>query len=170
MDESQAQDLAAFRALEVKLGTMGQTDLAARLEALRLKGEIWVAPAMGADRLAAYVESLGLVRRIYIRRVALLNPRAHLYPAGVEGVPETFQNAFAWLSLAGAMRHELAHRDGALDESSAYRIEIEWYEEVQRSAFVSGLPEESRAAWDWALQSALMSARKAAQRAGATVG
>jgi hypothetical protein len=124
---------------------------------------------MGPERWAAYVESLGLVRRIYIRRIALLDPRQHLYPQGAPSVPEAFQDAFATLSLGGAMRHELAHYDGAVEESAAYMVELAWYEEVRASAFVKTLSNEDRAAWDWALESAVLSARKAAQLAGARV-
>ena len=164
------EELRAFRRLQTHLVRMGQTAFSLRLEDLRSRRELWVAPAMGPDRWAAYVESLGLVRRIYIREVALLDPRAHLFPAGSPDVPEDFQDAFAWLSLGGAMRHELAHRDGAIEEAAAYRIEIEWYLEVQRSGFLAGLPDEERPAWEWAFESVFLSARKAAAQAlaGAT--
>ncbi len=63
------------------------------------------------------------------------------------------------------MRHELAHRDGALEEAEAYRIELAWYEEVRQSPFVTGLEGPDKAAWEWALESAIASAQKAAQRA-----
>jgi hypothetical protein len=167
LDERQPEELAAFERLKRQLANRGQQDLAARLEALRTKEALWIAPGLGPERWAAYVEALGLVRRIYVRRVALVNPRLHLYPNNADGVPYEYQNAFAWLSLGGAMRHELAHYDGAIEETDAYRVELAWYEEVRRSAFITGLPEDERAAWDWALDSALASARKAAAQAGA---
>ena len=169
IDESRPEDLAAFERLRGQLVTLGQTALAQRLEDLRQKHELWAAPGLGPERWAAYVESLGLVRRIYIRRVALLNPRLHLYPAGALGVPSNYQIAFAWLSLGGAMRHELAHYDGALEEAGAYRLELAWYEEVRRSAFVTGLEGDDRATWDWAIESAISSARKAAEQAGTRI-
>jgi hypothetical protein len=169
LDEKQPADLAAFRQFEAQLVVIGQKPLADRLEKLRLGRELWVAPGLGPDRWAAYVESLGLVRRIYIRRVALLNPPAHLYPRGAPVVPRGHQNAFGWLSLGGAMRHELAHRDGLVDEADAYRVELAWYEEVGQSPFMAGLEGDDRLAWEWALESALASARKAARLAGATL-
>lgn len=169
LDESHPEDLAAFRRFEAQLVSMGQTALAERLETLRRSRELWVAPGLGPDRWAAYVESLGLVRRIYIRRVALLSPPSHLYPRGAPLVPPAHQNAFGWLSLGGAMRHELAHRDGSIEEAEAYRVELDWYEEVGRSAFMTELEGDERAAWDWALASALASARKAARLAGAVL-
>jgi hypothetical protein len=169
LDESRPEDLAAFQRMRSQLAAFGQGAFADRLEALRGAGELWVAPGLGPDRWAAYVESLGLVRRIYIRRVALLNPRLHLYPAGAVNVPPNHQIAFAWLSLGGAMRHELAHHDGAIEEEEAYRLELAWYEEVRRSAFMTGLEGEDRATWDWALESAISSARRAAVQAGARV-
>ena len=167
LDEKQPADLAAFRRFERQLIVIGQEPLADRLEELRVGRELWIAPGLGPDRWAAYVESLGLVRRIYIRRVALLNPPAHLYPRGAPLVPHGHQNAFGWLSLGGAMRHELAHRDGLIDEADAYRVELAWYEEVGQSPFMAGLEGDERAAWEWALESARSSARKAARLAGA---
>lgn len=167
LDENQPADLAAFRRFQAQLVVMGQEVLADRLEELRRGRELWVAPGLGPDRWAAYVESLGLVRRIYIRRVALLNPPAHLYPRGAPLVPLGHQTAFGWLSLGGAMRHELAHRDGLIEEADAYRVELAWYEEVSQSPFIAALEGEERAAWEWALESALSSARRAARLAGA---
>jgi hypothetical protein len=166
LDERHPEDLAAFRRLQSQLVRMGQNTLADRLEQLRRDEKLWVAPGIGPERWAAYVESLGLVHRIYIRRAALLNPVAHLYPRGADATPADFQTAFAWLSLAGAARHELAHYDGAIEEAEAYRQELDWYEEVGDSAFFTGLTGDERAAWDWGLESAIASAAKAAVRAG----
>ena len=170
IDPSQPEDLAAFQRLRGQLTTLGQAGFADRLEELRRRREVWAAPGLGPDRWAAYVESLGLVRRIYIRRVALINPRRHLYPIDPVGVPPGHQVAFAWLSLGGAMRHELAHKDGALEEAEAYRIELAWYEEVRRSTFLASLEGDERSRWDWALESAVASARKAAASAGGAAG
>jgi hypothetical protein len=169
LDESRPEELGAFQRLRRELTRLGQGALSDRLEDLRAKGGLWVAPGLGPERWAAYVEALGLVRRIYIRRLALLDPRRHLYPAGASGTPPAYQSAFAWLGLGGAMRHELAHYDGALEEAQAYAQELAWYEEVRRSPFLTALEGDERAAWDWALESAVASARKAATQAGARV-
>jgi hypothetical protein len=168
-DESRREDLEAFRRLRAQLVTFGQASLSDRLENLRVRKELWAAPGLGPDRWAAYVEALGLVRRIYIRRLALLTPQRHLYPREASDVPAGHQMAFAWLALGGAMRHELAHFDGAIEEAAAYRVELQWYEEVRRSPFLASLEGGERARWDWALESAVASARKAAERAGAAV-
>src|SRR6185295_16492448 len=110
----------AFEALRTRLEGAGQQPFSRRLEELRAANRIWIAPALGPGRWAVFVESLGLVRRIYIRRLALLDPRAHLAQQGpFEGAPEQ-QDLFACLSLCGALRHELAHYDGQLDEAAAY--------------------------------------------------
>ncbi|MBX7187835.1 MAG: hypothetical protein K1Y01_22020 [Vicinamibacteria bacterium] len=170
IDQSRPEDLAAFERLRQQLFTFGQGPFADRLEDLRRRHELWVAPGLGPDRWAAYVEALGLVRRIYIRRVALMNPRRHLYPADPVDVPTDYQSAFAWLGLGGAMRHELAHHDGAIEEAEAYRIELAWYEEIRRSAFLTSLEGDERARWEWAFESAIASARKAAERAGPAAG
>lgn len=168
LDQKHPEDLAAFRRLQAELVKMGQGALSERLEQLRREGDLWVAPGMGPERWAAYVESLGLVHRIYFRRVALLNPLAHLYPHGAANVPASYQLAFAWLSLGGAMRHELAHYEGATAEVDAYRLERAWYEQVGKSHFFSGLAGEERAAWVWGLESAISSEEMAARKAGAS--
>lgn len=170
IDASRPEELAAFRALQRQLVVLGQSAFADRLDQLRQEKQLWVAPGLGPDRWAAYVESFGLVRRIYIRRVALMSPRLHLFPKDTADPPAGHQVAFAWLGLGGAMRHELAHRDGAIDETEAYRIELAWYEEIRRSPFLASREGEERALWEWALESAVASARKAAARAGASFG
>ena len=48
-------------------------------------------------------------------------------------------------------------------EDDAYAAELRWYEEVRRSAFLDGLPAEERSAWEWGIESAVLSARKAQQ-------
>jgi hypothetical protein len=168
LDDKHPEDLAAFRRLQAQLAVLGQGALAGRLEQLRRKGDLRVAPGMGPERWAAYVESLGLVHRIYVRRVALLNPLAHLYPHGAEAVRGRYQLAFAWLSLGGAMRHELAHYEGATAEAEAYREERAWYKQVGESEFFAGLEGEERAAWVWGLESAISSEEMAARKAGAS--
>lgn len=168
MRAAEPGDFEAFMGLQAQLVALGQAGLSARLDELNQRRELFVAPALGPERWAVYVESLGLVRRIYVRRVALRDPRRHLYPHGSrDNIPINFQDAFAWLSLGGAMRHELAHYDGALEEREAYLQELAWYEEIRRSDFLNGLEGEERAAWSWGLESAILSARKAARQAGA---
>ncbi len=167
LDRTQPEDLLAFGRFQEELNRLGQAALARRLEDLRERKELWIAPELGSGRWAAYVEALGLARRIYIRQVALLNPRAHLYPHGAADVPFGHQDAFALVSLGGAMRHELAHYDGAIEESDAYRQELAWYEELRASPLIVAREGEERRRFDWALESAMASARKAAASVGA---
>ena len=161
LDESWPAEMAAFQGVRARIVEMGDPALAERLEALRRDGEIWVAPKLGPDRWAVFVDSLRLVRRIYVRREALLDPVAHLYRVPRPDIPPGHQRAHAWISLAGALRHELAHRDGLTDEAPAYQVEIEWYEQLRRSPFMDSLQAEERAAWEWGIDSAILSARKA---------
>jgi hypothetical protein len=161
--EGHREELEAFERLRRQLEMLGQSALSERLEQLRAQGKIWAAPSLGPERWAVFVESLRLVRRIYIRRVALIDPRTHLYGKGAADVPPAYQEACAWLSLGGALRHELAHYDGLLDEASAYDRELAWYEELRGSAFLASLQGGAREAWLWALDSAVLSARKAAE-------
>jgi hypothetical protein len=96
-----------------------------------------------------------------VRRAALLDPLAHLYAVPRPDIPIPYQRAHAWISLAGALRHELAHYDGAVEEGPAYEAEIEWYEALKQSPFVASLQGHERAAWDWGIESAILSARRA---------
>ncbi len=154
----------AFDALRARLASIGQGPFAARLGELAAEGRIRVAPALGAQRWAVFVESLGLVKRIYVRRTALLDPRAHLAEQGAVQGSFGQQQVFAWISLCGALRHELAHNDGLLEEYAAYAVEVGWYEELRASAFVKGLEGRQAETWQWALDSAVLSAREAARR------
>jgi hypothetical protein len=158
-------ELAAFQRLRTSLAEIGEGSLADRLEALRKDGAIWIAPALGPGRWAVFTESLRLVRRIYVRRVALLEPREHLYPVRPADIPDANQQAFAWISLAGALRHELAHYDGMLKEADAYAVEIAWYKGLRASPWFASLEDEKRRVFDWALESAVLTARSASEKA-----
>ena len=166
LDASWPQEMAAFEVMRAQVAKMGDPELAERLEALRRDGEIWVAPKIGPERWAVFVDTLHLVRRVYVRRVALLDPLAHLYGRPRPDIPLAYQRAHAWISLAGALRHELAHRDGAVEEGPAYDAEIEWYERLKSSPFLASLEGDERAAWEWGIESAILSARKASTIAG----
>lgn len=161
LDHRHRPELEAFSTLRSQIATMGDPDFSGRLEGLRESHEILVAPRLGPERWAVFVETLPLVRRIYVRREALLDPVAHLYRAPRPDIPRRYQEAHAWISLAGALRHELAHRDGRRAEAAAYAVELAWYEAPARSASFQALPDEERRAWQWGLESAILSARKA---------
>lgn len=150
--------LAGFRAL-------GHPELAVRFQELERKGALWVAPAMDPGHWALYVDTFRLVRRIYVREAALLAPESHVFPADASITPER-RRAFARISLAGALYHELQHWDGIVDEAAAYDREIAWLQTLEGAA--EPLQGEARRAFDWALESAVLSARKA--RAQATAG
>jgi hypothetical protein len=161
LDESRPREMAAFGVVQAEIAQMGDPALAERLEQLRRDGEIWVAPKLGPGSWAVFVESLRLVRRIYVRQQALLDPVAHLYRVPRPDIPPRHQQAHAWINLAGTLRHELAHRDGATEEAPAYDAEIAWYEQLRRSPFLASLQGEEREAWEWGIDSAILSAQKA---------
>jgi hypothetical protein len=166
LDARRREELEAFQELRARITRMGDAALADRLERLREASEIWVAPRLGPERWAVFVEALGLVKRIYLRREALLDPVAHLYRTPRPDIPRAYQEAHAWIGLAGALRHELAHRDGVRDEGAAYDAELAWYETVRQAPPLTRMGEEERRAWEWGWESAVLSARKA--RATAT--
>lgn len=161
LDARHPAELQAFARLRTQIGRMGDAPLADRLETLRAAKEIWIAPRLGPERWAVFAQTGPLVRRVYIRREALLDPVAHLYAGARADIPLAYRQAHAWIGLAGTLRHEVAHRDGVKAEAAAYAIELDWYESVRKSPFLDGLSEEERRAWTWGLESAVLSARKA---------
>ncbi len=163
--ESRGREMEAFAGVRSDLAQLGQAALADRLEALREDGGLWVAPRLDPGRWAVYVESLRMVRRIYIRQEALLRPVEHLFHGVSSDAPPRHREAFARLSLGGALAHELAHYDGLIDEAAAYERELAFYEEVRGSPFFAGLAGEPRAAYEWALDSAVLSAQAARRKA-----
>ena len=164
------EELEAFEDLRSRIAGMGDAALADRLERLREAREIWVAPRLGPERWAVFVEALSLVKRIYLRREALLDPVAHLYRTPRPDIPRAYQEAHARLGLAGALRHELAHRDGMRDEAAAYDAELAWYETVRQAAPLTRMRDEERRAWEWGLDAAVLSARKARDTASGSSG
>jgi hypothetical protein len=165
LDGRRPPELEAFERERASLAEMGQQVLADRLEGLRAEGVLWVAPGLGPDHWAVFAEALGLARRIYIRRIALLDPAKHLYPVASNAIPDDNQRAFARLSLSGALRHELAHYDGMIEEADAYAAEIAWYESLRASPWFASLAPHSRRVHDWALTSAVKTARRARETA-----
>ncbi len=165
LDGRHPADREAFGRLLSQLSKMGDPDLADRLEALRARGELWVAPRLGPERWAVFVETVPRVRRVYIRREALLDPVAHLYGRARPDIPRAYQDAHAWLGVAGALRHELAHHDGVRAEAGAYDVELAWYEARRHAPFLDRLSDEERRAWEWGIESAVLSARKARETA-----
>jgi hypothetical protein len=161
LDAQHRAEREAFENLRSRIGAMGDAALSDRLEDLRRKHEVWVAPRLGPERWAVFVEALSLVKRICIRREALLDPVAHLYRTPRPDIPRPYQEAHAWIGLAGALRHELAHRDGLRDEAQAYDAELAWYETVRHPPRLDAMSDEQRRAWEWGLEAAVLSARKA---------
>jgi hypothetical protein len=170
LDAQRRAEIEAFQSLRTRIARMGDAPLADRLERLREAREIWVAPRLGPERWAVFVEALSLVKRIYLRREALLDPVTHLYRTPRPDIPPAYQEAHAWLGLAGALRHELAHRDGVRDEAAAYDVELAWYETVGQAAPLTRMGEDERRAWEWGLSSAVLSARKARETASGSSG
>ena len=164
------EEFEAFQDLRGRIVRMGDPALADRLERLREAREIWVAPNLGPERWAVFVEALSLAKRVFLRRQALLDPVAHLYRTPRPDIPRAYQEAHAWLGLAGALRHELAHYDGLRDEAAAYDVELAWYETVRQAAPLARMGNEERRAWDWGLESAVLSARKARETASGASG
>jgi hypothetical protein len=169
VDRQHPAEIEAFARLRSRLARMGAGALGDRLERLREDRAVWVAPHLGPERWAVFVEALSLVRRIYVRREALLDPVAHLYRSPRADIPPAYQEAHAFISLASALRHELAHYDGMEREDEAYDVELAWYEELKRSPFLDGLSGEERRPWEWGLESAVLSARKAREIAAGAV-
>ncbi len=119
LDVARTQERVGFGRILAELERLGQGAFRDRLLALQGRGALWLAPGMPPHHWALYVDSFGLVRRIYVREQALVSPEAHLFPDGAAGIPWAKQRAFASISLAGALYHELLHYDGIDAESEA---------------------------------------------------
>lgn len=154
----------AFEALLEELERLGHGDLGERLRRLDADGAIWVAPYMPAPDQALYVNSLGLVERIYVDRSALLLQEL---PFPDSGLPEDWRRLYAIIRLGGTLYHELQHLDGVLDEAEAYRREEAWYAGIARAGYVRGLDDEAQRRYNWAIESAALGAREAAKKAAA---
>jgi hypothetical protein len=167
LDPEREAEGAAFRRLLSDFEGLGHPEQAEQLRALEGQGVLWVAPSLDPGRWALYVDTFRLVRRIYIREQALLSPEAHLFPDGDASLTPENRRAFARVSLAGALYHELQHWAGIEDEAQAYDLEIAWLENLRGSPLATGADAGGRA-MDWGIQSAVLSARKArAQATGA---
>jgi hypothetical protein len=57
-----------------------------------------------------------------------------------------------------------------IEEGDAYAAEIAWYEKVRASPWFASLPPAERRVFEWALESAVLTARRAAATAGARPG
>lgn len=161
LDGTRTEERAAFARILATLERLDQADFRGRLLRLQRRGALWVAPGMSARHWALYVDSFGLVRRIYVREQALLSPEDHLFPAGAANIPWVKQQAFAGVSLAGALYHELLHYDGVEEEAETYDREIAWLETLKQAAPVAALQGVEREAIEWGIESAILSARKA---------
>ena len=161
LDRTHEEEWRAFSSLLGQLRAWGEDDLATSLAELQHEGHLRVAPRLGGDRSAIYVDSLGLVRRIYVRRQELL---ARTLPFPELDVPDSAQRTFATIRLAGTLYHELQHYEGLEDERATYEREIGWYEALGEAAH--GEPEGERRRWfEWAVESALASAEAARDKA-----
>lgn len=160
LDPEREADGTAFRRLLSDVEALGHPELASRLRGLEARGALWAAPSMDASHWALYVDTFRLVRRVYVREVALLSPERHLFPDGETSLSPARRRSFAQVSLAGALYHELQHWDGVEDEAAAYDLEIAWLEGLRPSQLAAGSDEERRAL-EWGIESAVLSARKA---------
>jgi hypothetical protein len=160
----QGPEREALETLLAELDELEQARLATRLRELDASGRLWVAPFMPAGRQAVYVNSLGLVERIYVARGALM---LRELPFPDSGLPEDGRRLYALIRLGGTLYHELQHLDGVLDESEAYGREAAWYAAIARAGPVRRLGGAEKRRYDWAIESAILSVEKAAAAAAA---
>lgn len=161
LDRRHPREMTSFGALLDELRGWGETDFAASLAVLQEAGHLWVAPHLGGERSAIYVNALGLVARIYVRRDELGSGRV---PFPNLDIPDAARRTFATVSLAGTLFHELQHYRGLEDEGLTYDREIAWYGGLGE-AHLGRLDGERRRWFDWAVASALESARAARAKA-----
>ncbi|HJS57865.1 MAG TPA: hypothetical protein VKA01_07155 [Vicinamibacteria bacterium] len=160
LEASRLNEMTDFGRILGVTERLGRGELAERLREVQRKGGLWAAPHLGADHWALYVDTFGVVRRIYVRESALHSPESQLFPRGDASIPPEKRRAFANVSLVGALFHELQHWEGVEDEALAYEREIAWLEALQHS-LPRQVGEGERDAIAWGVESALLSARKA---------
>jgi hypothetical protein len=164
LDPRHPEDWRAFGTLLDRLRKWDEDDLATALVRVQEKGDLRVAPALGGDRSAVYVDALGLATWVFVRRDQLV-PRGLPFPE--LDVPEEAQRTFSTIRLAGTLYHELQHYDGIEDETATYEREIEWYDGL-RERMLDRLEGEERHWFEWAVDSAIETAATAQEKAGAT--
>jgi hypothetical protein len=163
LDDRHREEMDRFDRLLDRLGEWEERDLATSLARLRREGHLWIAPSLAGDRAAIYVDSLGLVRRIYVRRDSLV-PRGLPFPD--LDLPEEAQRTYQTIRLAGTLYHELQHYDGLEDEGATYDREMAWYRGLGERV-LSRLQGEAHRQFEWAVESAFMSAEAAREKAKA---
>ena len=161
LNERQVAENAAFDTLLGQLREWGELEFAGSLAQLRGSGHLWIAPRLTGGRSAIYVNSLGFVSWVYLRRDELV---ARSLPFPDPGIPEAAQRTFATIRLAGTLFHELQHYQGVEDEHAAYEREMAWYRGLGEQA-ADRLEGEERRRFDWAVASALESAAAARGKA-----
>jgi hypothetical protein len=160
----QGAERGAFDVLLSELDHLENQSFAQRLRKLDADGQLWVAPFMPEGRQALYVNSLGLIVRIYVDRGALM---IEDLPFPDSGLPDSWRRTYAIIRLGGTLFHELQHYDGVLEESEAYQREAAWYAAIARSGYLRQLQGQDKRGYDWAIESAVLSVLKAAGTAAA---
>jgi hypothetical protein len=166
LEPAHAEEMRHFRALLDQIERWEEPDLARTLVELRESGHLWVAPGLEKGRSAVYVDTLGLVTRVYVRRDELV---ARELPFPDLDAPEAAQRTFATIRLAGTLFHELQHYEGLEDEDATYEREIAWYRGL-RETVLDTLHGEQRMWFEWAVDSALESVVAAREKATASSG
>lgn len=161
LDESHPAEKGAFEALLRQLRAWGEDELAASLERLQASGQLRVAPGLAGGRSAVYVDSLGLVSRVYVRSDELVVRRL---PFPDLDIPDGARRTFATIRVAGTLFHELQHAEGVEDEGTAYEREMAWYRGLGERNPV-GLEGEEWRWFEWAVASAIDSAAAAREKA-----
>jgi hypothetical protein len=161
LDRDHPEEWRAFAALREQLRDWDETELPTTLHRLQESGDLWVAPDLAGGRSAVYVNALGLVTRIFVRRDELV---ARELPFPDLEVPEAAQRTFATIRLAGTLVHELEHYDGLEDESETYEREIDWYDGLGER-MLDRLEGEERRWFEWAVDSAIETALAARDKA-----
>ncbi len=159
--ERDSREGRAFGALLERLQRWNDRTLAASLAALEHEGRLWIAPQLSGDRAAIYVDALRLVKRIYVRRDQLV---VRQLPFPDLAVSDAARREYVWIRLAGTLYHELQHYDGLEDEGATYDREIAWYRLLRRDV-LPGLEGEPARQFEWAVDSAIVSALAAREAA-----
>ncbi len=154
------QEYEKIDTLLKKMSKMGAEEYSSKITDLLKEGKVWIALNLH-DKQGVYINSLNIIKRIYIDKNALMNSVAFFEKLRSIDIAIEYLEAFAELTLVGTILHEYIHYSGIPDENYVYQREIDFYQKLKDSEFYNNLNYEQKEYYNWAIESAIKSAIKA---------
>lgn len=142
---------------------MGKSYASEDLERLLYRGNIWIAANL-KGRQGVYVNTFGIIKRIYINDKALMKPVEFLDKIKFVDIDISYMKAFGYLNLIGTIFHEYIHYSETIDEKYAYNKEIAFYKQIKDTNFYQNLNSDEVDYYDWAIESSIKSTKEAKRK------